>query len=64
MRYADITRARLIRQRNSTRLAVRASDGTRFGINPGTFDVSPLLKALYEQGWDLSSRSRAVDNSG
>ena len=25
---------------------------------------APSPEALYEQGWDLSSRSRAVDNSG
>jgi hypothetical protein len=55
IRYDEITRVRVVRRYGTTRLDVRAAHGTRFSINPGTFDVSPLLRALAERGWDLSS---------
>ncbi len=56
IRYVDVTHVRVVRRYNATQLSLRAADGTRFSINPGTFDVSPLLQALQEQGWDLSVR--------
>jgi hypothetical protein len=55
IRYDDVTRVRVVRRYGATRLDIRAADGTRFGINPGTFDVSPLMRALVARGWDLST---------
>ena len=60
IRYDDITRARLGRQYNATRLTVGASDGTRFSVNPGTFDVSPLLKAPHDRTQALRGYSPAA----
>ena len=58
VRHDDVDRVRLVRQYNATRKILRAADGTRFSINPGTFDVSPLLRALHERGWDLTVARR------
>jgi hypothetical protein len=56
IRYEDITRARLVRRYGTTRLDVRDSGGTRFSVNPGTFDVGPLLKSLHERDFELAAR--------
>lgn len=56
IRYDDVTPARLVRRGNATQPTIRDAGGTRFSINPGTFDVGPLLEGLRDRGWDLSGQ--------